>query len=138
MPPRGPFLSFQHVQCLMKQLPLRTTTTVGSDFEPLFPLDLSKPGASPFLCEKINANLPQRRHCPHWHSRHVASVRLAKVSKQEFWVPVLNDGCSNFAHQSEQVMHIMHAQSMQARSAACPCVVPGEVDAIDKVSGTYR
>lgn len=65
------------------------------------------------LCEKINANVPQRRHCPVWHSRHLASIGLAEVSAQEFRISVLDDGCSDFAHQSEQVMHIVHSQSTQ-------------------------
>lgn len=63
------------------------------------------------LREKINANLPQRRHRPVWHPGHVATVRLAEVSPQEFWISVLDDGRANFAHQGKQVVHIVYGQS---------------------------
>ena len=70
------------------------------------------------LPEKIDANLPQRRHCPRRYSRHIVCVRFAEVSAQEVWISVLDDGGSNFAHQRKQIVHIVHSQPAPRRSAA--------------------
>ena len=65
----------------------------------------------PYLREKIDAHLLQRRHRPRRHPRHVASVRLTEVSAQEVRVPILDDGRSDFPHQRQQIVHVMHRQS---------------------------
>ena len=84
-----------------------------ADRPDLSELPASRRSFSTYLREKIHANLSQRRHRPLRHLGHVASIRLAEVSTQEFRIPVLDDGRSDFAHQSEQVMHVVHRQSMQ-------------------------
>ena len=63
------------------------------------------------LPEKIDANLPQRRHRPRRHLGPVASVRPAEVRAQKVRVPVLDDGRADFAHQRELVVHVVHRQS---------------------------
>ena len=120
------FKLFQRVMRVVKvasTFKLRGTFLSGSMGAPTDRPDLSESiwylihQSLPSLREKIDANLPQRRHRPRRHLGPVASVRLAEVGAQEVRVPVLDDGRADFSHQRELVVHVVHRQSMQAHQS---------------------